>query len=98
MKYVKFKVSTEYCGTEEEIFSAYEDNVTENMLDQELLALTYNQAEHYEYLATGWNNENLENPDDEEELEQVLNDFYEEAENYSNWEYITEKEYKEGTE
>ena len=63
MIYVKFIVSTEYCGTENEIFLAYEDGTPESSIEIDF-------------------------------LERVR----ESADSYSSWEYITEEEYKEGTE
>ena len=98
MIYVKFIVSTEYCGTENEIFLAYEDGTPESSIEIDFLERARENAENYEYLVTGWNDENYEE-DEEEERQEDLKQYYENAEDYySNWEYITEEEYKEGTE
>lgn len=95
MKYVKFKVGTEYCGTENVIFLAYDDDTPEKLIEEEFSEQVRQNAENYEYLVTGWEDEYF---DDEEEKEQALEWYYSEADSYSNWEYITEEEYKEGTE
>lgn len=95
MIYVKFTVGTGYAGTENEIFVAYEDGTSEDSIECEFLEQVRQNAESYEHLVTGWDDEFF---DDEEEREQALEWYYEEADSYSNWEYVTEEEYREGTE
>ena len=97
MIYVKFIVSTEYCGTENEIFLAYEDGTPESSIEIDFLERVRENAESYEYLVTGWDDENY-NEDEEEEKQEDLEWYYESADTCSNWEYITEEEYREGTE
>ena len=95
MIYVKFIVSTEYCGTENIIFSAYEDDTPESTIENDFLEQVRVNAESYEYLCTGWDDEYF---DDEEEREQALEWYYDDADSNSYWNYITEEEYREGTE
>ena len=95
MIYVKITLDTGYCGTENVIFSAYEDGTSEGSIECDFLELVRQNAESYEYLVTGWDDENF---DDEEEREQALEWYYDDADSNSYWNYITEEEYREGTE
>lgn len=96
MKYVRFYLATGYCGTESEEYAEYSDNVKETEINNDCYELARIHAEEYEYLCTGWNGENLSEYT-EEEKEQELNWYYDEALNNSYWDYITEEEYKLNT-
>lgn len=85
MRYIKFEVNTPYVGTEDTIYEVFSDDTTDDFLENYLEELIHNNAESYEYLATGWD----EDFDDEEER----NDYYTNCEGY--WEEITEKEFNE---
>lgn len=95
MIYVKFTVDTDYCGTKNEIFATYEDNTPEGTIESDFLEHVRGNAESYEYLVTGWDDENF---DDDDEREEALEWYYEGADSNSYWDYITEEEYREGTE
>lgn len=98
MIYVKFTVSTPYVGTENEIVAAYYDETPEKSIDEEFYEEVRYNAEQYEYLVTGWNDEYLEDSDDEDEREATFQNFYEEALECSHWEYITKEEYDDESE
>lgn len=87
MKYYAFKGSTPYCGTEFEAYVAVDDEVTEKELADYAEELAIGQADSFEYLVTGWNNENEY---DEEDLEYFRNDTIENT----YWEEISEEEYE----
>ena len=88
MKYIKFTVDTDICGTEDEIYEAFEDNVSQEELELRGQELATENAEGYEYLVLGWGNE----PETEEEQGEI-DDFYASA-SYE-YEEISREEYKE---
>lgn len=98
MKYIKFVLDTGYCGTEQDEYAVYNDNVTDAMLNADLLEMIFDYGESYEHYATGWDNENLDNPEDEDELKEVLDNFYNEIAENSYWTEITKEEYEKGVE
>lgn len=87
MKYYVFKGSTPCCGTDFEEYVAFGDEVTEKELTDYAEELAIGQADSFEYLITGWNNENEY---DEEDLEYFRNDTIENT----YWEEISEEEYE----
>ena len=56
MKYIKFTVDTDICGTKEEIYEEFEDDVDQDFLHQRGQELATENAESYEYLVLGWGN------------------------------------------
>lgn len=84
-RYIKFTVGTPYAGTEDTIYEIYSGNTTDNFLNEMLKEYIYNNAESYEYLATGWG-EDFESEEDEE-------DYY--ADCWGEWIEITKQEFKE---
>lgn len=97
MKYVHFYLSTEYCGTETDEYAKYSDDVKETEINDDYCELARNHAEGYEYLCTGWNDKDLEDYT-EEEREQELSWYYDEALSNSYWEFVTKEEYEKGIE
>lgn len=87
MFYFKFTAETPYCGTEATDYRIFKERPTDAELDEMAADFGQNNAESYEYLVTGW----LE--DEDEFDEEAVEDYY--AECYSGWEEITEEEYKE---
>lgn len=71
MRYFKFTVDTNICGTENTIYEKFEDNVSQEELEQRGQELATENAEGYEYLVLGWGVD----PDTEEEQEEI-DDFY----------------------
>lgn len=90
MKYYKIICGTQFCGTEEETCYAFPDETTEKQIEEICEELCRENAEQYDYLATGWDDEMCE---DENEREQILDDYYAEI-----WYHITnisKEEFKE---
>lgn len=85
MKYVKFMCETPFCGTNNEEYLAFEDSITEGELDDILNDMVYDNAQSFEYCATGWDF----NFESEEEREA----YYEDC--CGNWVYISKEEYEE---
>ena len=79
---------TPYCGTEEIEYFEVPDDVTEEELNEQCDEMTYNNAESFEYLATGWD-EDFENDDER-------NNYYDDC--FGGWEFITKEEYLANTE
>lgn len=85
MRYIKFEVYTSYVGTEDTIYEKFSDDTTDSFLEEYLDELIRNNAESYEYLATGWDEEF----DDEEEKD----NYYADCGGY--WEEITKEKFDE---
>lgn len=94
MRYIKFKADTPYCGTEHEEYHAMPDDTDDVWLDDMAEDIRWNNAEGYEYLVSGWNNENFEDLTEEEQQE-LIDDYY--ADCWGGWEEVSEKEYEENT-
>jgi len=62
-RYIKFIVGTPYIGTEETIYEIYSGDTTDDFLNKILEEHICNNAESYEYLATGWG-EDFESEED----------------------------------
>lgn len=88
MKYVKFMYDTPYCGTDGEEYLAFDDNITEKELNEILNDMVYQNAESFEYCATGWD-EDFESEEDREA-------YYEDCS--GNWVFVSEEEYSENVE
>lgn len=99
-RYVKFVVDTEYCGTKNEFYMETEMNDRE--LDETLSDMAYENAEEYDYMVLGWG-ENAESYAEEndmsfEEVEEMMEEYYADAQANSHWEEITKEEYEENKE
>lgn len=90
MFYFEFIANTPYAGTQNITFREFTSYPTEETLEE--ISEEYKQlnAESFEYLVTGWGNENFDN---EEEEEQALEDYY--ADCYCIWEEISKEKYEE---
>lgn len=85
MKYIKFSGGNGYCGCEFEDYQVFEDDVPLDILNEIAEELAQDNAESYEYVVTGWD-EDFESEEDREY-------YYENI--YCNWEEISEEEYEE---
>ena len=86
MKYIKFYGGNGYSGCDFEQYEVYEDeDVNEDFLNDFAEELGMDNAQSFEYIVTGWN----ENFESEEERE----DYYGNLE--YGWEEITKEEYEE---
>ena len=86
MKYVKFFISNGYAGCDYEEVECFDDDITDEEIDNICGDMAYANAEEYEYQARGGWDEEWEDEDDK-----AL--YYEDAYAYSSWSYITEEEY-----
>jgi hypothetical protein len=95
MKYYKFMAETPYAGTDNEFYMSFEDNeVTEEHLD--VIAAEYgnSNAETFEYLIFGWDNDPVGEGDmTEEEYDEEVQNYY--ADCFCTYEEISEEEYLE---
>lgn len=89
MAYFQIIVDTPYCGTGQEKYIE-----SETIQEAELIAEEFcrDNAEGYEYLVSGWDDENFEDMTEEEQNEE-LEEYYTNCNWYIN--EISEKEYFE---
>lgn len=92
MFYYKFTASTVYCGTEHEEFHKFEVKPKPDELEELADDIARGNAEQFEYLVTGWDNENVEDMS-EDEVEEMLNNYYADAS--CSYEEITKEQYDE---
>ena len=92
MRYIKFKADTPYCGTEHEEYDTFPDGTPDADLDDIAEDIRRNNAESYEYLVSGWDDENFEGMTEEEQQEEIDN-YY--ADCWGGWEEVSQKEYEE---
>ena len=90
MKYVKFWGGNGYCGCDYEEYEKFEDEVTEEEIDEYSDEIGYENAETYEWVVRGY--------DSDWESEEECEEYYEDALNYCGWEYCTEEDFLENTE
>lgn len=91
MAYFEIIVDTPYCGTRQEEYIECESMDEAVSIAEELCR---NNAESYEYLVSGWDDENFEDMSEEEQNEEL-------EEYYSNCDWcvneITEEEFLENS-
>lgn len=78
MKYIKINFGNEYCGCDGEKYLAFEDDSTEEEIDEYAYELAIENANSYSYLYTGWEND-FEDEDDEENYYSNIEFFWEEV-------------------
>lgn len=86
MIYVRFYGGNGYTGCDYEEYEKFEDDVTEEELNDYSREIGYENAETYEYVVRGY--------DSDWESEE----YYEDALDYCSWEYCTEEDFLENTE
>lgn len=79
MKYIKFICDTGFYDTEEIIYEAFEDDISDTELDQTAYEYAIENAENYEWLVD----------DDEEDS---LDEYYDSV--FGNWVEVTKEEYE----
>ena len=89
MFYFRFTAYTPYCGTEDTDYREFEERPTNAELDEMAEEFGRINAESYEYLVTGWNDDNF---DDEYEEAEAVDNYY--ANCTGTWEEITEEEFE----
>ena len=92
MFYFKFTASTPYCGTELTTYQKFENRPTDAELDEIAEYIARDNAESFEYLVTGWGDDNFE---DEEEEAKALELYYEDC--FCDWKEIDEEEFEENS-
>ena len=92
MFYYKITVDTPYCGTNNEHFVTYKEEPTTAELDELAEELSRDNAESYEYLVSGWDDEMFEGMSEEERADE-LEEYYSSCD--GRWEQISEEEWKE---
>lgn len=97
MRYVKFCADTYYCGTYSEDYFKYEDNVSDEVIENDAAQYGEELADSYEYLAE--HDIDREEYATDEDYDAALQDAAEDyrANCYYGWEEITEEEYNEMT-
>ena len=90
MKYVRFYGGNGYCGCDYEEYEKFEDEVTEEEIDEYSSEIGYENAETYEWVVRGY--------DSDWESEEQAEWYYEDALSYCGWEYCTEEEFLENIE
>lgn len=66
MNYYKITTTTILCGTDNEHYIASQTPMSEEELRETAEELTRENAESFEYLLTGWDNENIEDLSEDE--------------------------------
>ena len=88
MRYIKYCYENGYCGCEDEGVTAYEDNWTDDMIEQDLQSHLYDYGTSFEYCAEGCSfDDGWENEEDKEYYYENLMVEWEEItkEEYENW-------------
>ena len=92
MFYYKFTADTPYCGTEAVEYHKFDTKPNDEMLNCIAEQMARENGESYEYLVTGWDDENIEDLT-EGEIEEMLNNDY--ADCHCGYVEVTEEEYEE---
>ena len=90
MFYFRFIADTPYCGTENTDYREFKERPTDAELNEMAEEFGQLNAESFEYLVTGWNDDNFEDKDEETK---ALDNYYADCE--GKWGEITEEEYNE---
>lgn len=90
MFYFRFTADTPYSGTENTDYRIFKERPTDAELDEMAEEFGQLNAESFEYLVTGWADDNYEDKDEEAT---ALEYYYEDC--TGTWEEITKEEYLE---
>ena len=90
MKYVRFYGGNGYCGCDYEEYEKFEDDITEEELNDYSREMACENAETYEWVARGY--------DSDWESEEESEEYYENALDDCGWDYCTEEDFLENTE
>ena len=85
MRYIKIEVGNGYCGCDNTEYVEFENDITDAEIDAYAIELARDNAESFEHVATGW--------DEDFETENDREFYYEGA--WFEWEEISEEEYNE---
>lgn len=92
MFYYKFVADTPYCGTETEYYYCFKNKPATKELEELAEEFRIDHAQGYEYLVTGWDDENIEDMS-EDEISEMIDNYY--ADCNCSWEKITKEEFEE---
>jgi hypothetical protein len=92
MQYIKFWGNTGYCGTDYEEFVKYEEDRSEQYLNDRAYELGRENAEGFEYLVFGWDGPDMEEYT-QDEVDDEIQMFYENID--YGYTVLTEKEWYE---
>ena len=92
MFYFKFMADTAYCGTEHTEYMAFEERPSEAELDETAQEIANNNAASFEYLVTGWDDDEFDN---DEDRAAALEDYYNDV--CGCWIEISKKEFEENS-
>ena len=90
MYYYKFTARAVYCGTDNEYHVATKEPLTEKEIDEMAEEYARENAESFEYLVTGWEDDEFDNEEDKQE---ALDNYYADADCIC--EEITKEQYEE---
>ena len=85
IKYYHLSGGNGYYGCDWDEYVAFDDDVSMDEIEDYANNLAYENAESYEYVATGWG--------EDFESEEDRNGYYDYVSDYTNWKEITEEEY-----
>lgn len=91
MFYYKITADTPFCGTNCEEYVASKEELTPAELDEMAEEFCRNNAEGYEYLVSGWDDEMLEDMSEEEQAE-IIENYYADCD--GSWEQISKEEFE----
>lgn len=91
MFYYKLTADTPFCGTNCEDYIASKEELTSAELDEMAEEFSRNNAEGYEYLVSGWDDEMFEGMSEEEQTE-IIDNYYADCD--GSWEQISQEEYE----
>lgn len=86
MRYIHFWGSAGLSGTDYNILATFPDDTDDGHIEESSQDYAMDNAETYEYLATGW--------DGDFESEQEREDYYEDALGSCDWEEVSKEEFK----
>jgi hypothetical protein len=92
MFYFKFIADTAYCGTKCIEYMAFEERPPEIELDDIAEEIAINNAESFEYLVTGWDDDEFDN---DEDRAAALEDYYNDVSGC--WIEISKEEFEENS-
>jgi hypothetical protein len=92
MFYYKFTAQTPFCGTDNEYYCASKEELSRGELQEMAEQYATENGESFEYLVTGWDDDEFDDPDERQE---ALNNYY--ADCCCEIEEISEEEFLENT-
>ena len=92
MFYYRLTAQTPFCGTDNEYYYSFEEEPSRGELQEMAEQLARENGESFEYLLTGWDDDEFDDPDEKQE---ALDNYY--ADCYCEIEEISKEEFEENT-